>query len=178
MEEETWLTPEPLMISKRSAPAWKNCAVSARGRSLPERTVGRFSRRVETIVIYCPLAFIKGIGRSQRNCFQIQSLVFRKASWTGSGNELGGAALGLINLPTDIPDALHSSTPRTGAKLGDDLQPRIAGALLQRNGEGLQRGACSLLRHPGLAQAGENRGFVQSADGCGVHHTREIPVGF
>ena len=80
-------TPELLMTSKRSALAWRNCAVSARGQMRRERTVGRFSRRVETTVIYWPLAFIKGIGRSQRNCFQIRSLVFRKASWAGSSNE-------------------------------------------------------------------------------------------
>jgi hypothetical protein len=54
---------------------------------LRERIVGRFSRCVEITVIYWPLAFIKGIGRSQRNCFQIQSLVFRNASWTRSDNE-------------------------------------------------------------------------------------------
>jgi hypothetical protein len=33
------------------------------------------------------ISFHKGIGRSQRNCLQIQSLVFRETSWTGSGNE-------------------------------------------------------------------------------------------
>jgi superoxide dismutase len=44
-------TPELLMTSKRSALAWRNCAVSARGQMLRERTVGRFSRRVETAVI-------------------------------------------------------------------------------------------------------------------------------
>jgi hypothetical protein len=37
--------------NKRSALAWRNCAVSARGQMLRERTVGRFSRRVETAVI-------------------------------------------------------------------------------------------------------------------------------
>jgi hypothetical protein len=41
-----------------------------------------------------------------------------------------GAALGLMNLP-GIADTLHSSTPRTGGKLGGDLQPRIARALLR-----------------------------------------------
>jgi hypothetical protein len=115
MEEETWLTPELLMISKQSEHGWKNCAVSARGQMLRERNVGRFSRRVETRVIYWPLDFIEGIGRSRRNCAQIQRLVFRKTSWTGSGNE--PVTLGLMNLLAAIPYALHSSTPRTVANL-------------------------------------------------------------
>jgi hypothetical protein len=34
MEEEIWLPPEPLMISKQSERGWKNCAVSARGQML------------------------------------------------------------------------------------------------------------------------------------------------
>jgi hypothetical protein len=40
-EEETWLTPELLTISRLSAPAWRSCAESASGRMMRKRMCDR-----------------------------------------------------------------------------------------------------------------------------------------